>query len=798
MVQQYFHEPSRKLPRIVLALPRAHMKRLLRKCKVPTKDAEIMAEQQYFDNAIEAYQDSFSLDDTRGTAGDRATERGLQEHFDRRPTLKPDQAVALGRLTDENGQDQYVGYIPIRDSFGDLLVISWKSKAGTKFYEASPLDALGIVRKRTFRTKSNKVLDFEDQHFRSEDIDSVDSEDDSNGVTDDVLEVLRAHRSSTMSEIVRTIQSAQFSIIREDLEQLLVVQGGPGTGKTAVALHRIAWLLFNYRDSLKVSDVLVVGPNETFTNYIANVLPSLGEERVQHTSLNSLVSDRGRIEGTDKLLTARIKGNSGMRTVLHQGLIARITAPTEEVIIQRANSSISTGVPVDKVLDLIDHARDLPYRTGRAQFKKNLMEVAARSMSVRSGVNAEQFIDTAFLENQVNRIWPTFSSGAFLRELLGSRRRLAAAANGALTKDELDALFRPVATKVTLEKWTEADLFLLDEVADLMGESEPLKYRHIVVDEAQDLTGMQMLALKRRSVSGAMTLVGDLAQSTGAAARESWTDVTALLYQSAKPKLRELEVGYRVPREIYEVAQQLLSEAAPGLTPPRIVRDAGESPKLFVSERAQMARCVVQVAQQHARRGRLVAVIAQRTLWPELKTEFEREEMAYADTDNGSLGRSINLVAPESAKGLEFDAVVVVDPQALYRHEHGARLLYIALTRSTSRLDLVAADFDLPSIIQPGLPEPIVFDPPAASETDDGSRSEDDGNGRKARDKSEVNGDRPQEDDQEPGGPGLASLSQRQQGAAKKYVEELVEELQQTWSSSVSRVVLEEALRRLQ
>jgi hypothetical protein len=266
----------------------------------------------------------------------------------------------------------------------------------------------------------------------------------------------------------------------------------------------------------------------------------------------------------------------------------------------------------------------------------------------------------------------------------------------------MELLYRQQAEKVSDEPWTMADLALLDEAQAAMREA-PRTYGHIVVDEAQDLSKMQLRAIRRRSKNGSMTVVGDIAQSTGPYSRDSWDDIAFILGDGTPAhmpsQIAELEHGYRVPKQVFDVALPILQSAAPSVTPPRILRDVDYAPRFAGVPTGELAEEVARTVFTHSGRGRFVGVVAPLQLWPGLREAFQADDLQWSESTEGELSTAINLVTPEDAKGLEFDAVIVVDPAIILEMPHGERMLYIALTRTTTHLDVIYPLGSLPPIL---------------------------------------------------------------------------------------------------
>lgn len=655
--------------------------------------SELKLEQEYFDAAWDARERKRRTlkDAPVAAAGSRAAVSAVKRGADRLLDQigAPDEAVAFGRFDLADGECVYIGKNLISDDSRTPLVINWQAPFAAPYFEARYDDARGLARRRKFFTTRNKVDDFEEVLFedlarRVGDLTSLEQA----GIDDAVLRDLEQDRTGEMRDIVQTIHSSQYGLVQAPLEQLLIVQGGPGTGKTAVALHRASWLLFNHRDRLAPSQVLVVGPNATFTRYIKSVLPGLGDADVSHLDLRSLgpqVSS-GRAEN---LATVRIKGDSRMAELLDRALMQRIRVPDRlDVLTVGPESGGARFSPQEIAAALARYSASGTYASARVAFRAWLAQEASRRYA--GSVSPTQ------VESAVERVWPSLTPQAFLRDLLGSRERLLAAAGDDFTAGEVGRLLRPAAEKLSAETWSDADIALLDE-ADALITGPGRRFLHIIVDEAQDLTPMQLRSVRRRSMDGSMTLVGDLAQSTGVWARDSWADVAEALEKAHPVVIAELGYGYRVPRQVFALAERLLPEAAPGVTPPRVVREGPAEPQLEQVDADDRILRTVQVAQERAGQGLFVGIVCPDSLRVELVKGLASKGVRYSDASKGSLGASINLVSPLEAKGLEFDSVVVLEPEAIVEeYDRGLRMLYVALTRTTRYLAVVHAGRLLP------------------------------------------------------------------------------------------------------
>ncbi|PRZ15593.1 HelD family protein [Nesterenkonia sandarakina] len=684
---------------------------------------DIQLEQDYFDNAMDVHRAKIEhRDGSYGSVATAADRRALKTGYDKLTPLGEDSAVAFARMTLEDGRTHYIGNTLISDN-QEILVINWRTRVASRYYESSPEDPMSVSWKRAFDTRGNRIESLQDT-LLAELREKIEKLPGKVHVDDALLNSLSSSRDGTMRDIVRTIQAAQNKILRTDKDTLLVVQGGPGTGKTAVALHRASWLLYQYQDSLRPEELMVVGPNPAFTKYIKDVLPGLGDQHVVQTSIQQMLQRDLKVRGIETDYVARLKGSAEMADVIAEGLNDRIKRPTGPLRIRRRNSASTINLLPETVTEDIESLRGEYYGIGREKLKERIIEHCAAELAGVRG-DAALIVDPRSVDSEVNKLWPQLSATQYVRELFGSKIRLTSAGGKHLDASSIEALYRPVAERISDEPWTVADLGLIDEAASNINPRQD-EWEHIVVDEAQDLSPMQIFALRRRSKNGSMTLVGDIAQSTGPFARNSWSDIIDGIRMNAPVHEATLEHGYRVPREVYAIAQELLPQAAPDIKAPTIVREAQAEPELFVVAHTQVANEVAQVASHHSAKGRFVGVIAPAEQWDAITAAFDGLELQWTDSSTGGLGRSINLVTPESSKGLEFDAVVVVAPQTILEQDNGARLLYIALTRTTSRLDVIAPSGEIPAIIGDAFKHVTVIDEPELEEYEDVEETEPD------------------------------------------------------------------------
>ncbi|WP_454301826.1 HelD family protein [Salana multivorans] len=555
-----------------------------------TKDQE----QTWFEDLAEvreAKRDSLSRAHT--SAANPKDRAALRAAADPSRTLGPaDEPVAFLRVDLNEGGPFYIGRHGLRDEDRNPVVLEWATPVALQYRGASHEDPRGVVRHRSFRTdeeggRPNEILEFDDVVLA--DLARQVAALGKSGVDviegDDFLQdVLAQGRTPDMADIVRTIQAAQADIIRAPGQQLLVVQGGPGTGKTAIAVHRAAAL--THPEATDPADrVLIVGPSRALLHYIRQVSHDLGGERVVGSTVDQLMSSDVTISDRDiePSGAAALKGSAVMASVLDNALRDRIRVPDSEHEI--ALDEVGFGVPVipRDVKEILEGIDAFPYIAGRERFRLVLeshVVTAARlsGQPLHRGWSARA--DRSSIEAFVDRVWPSLSAQAFLRDLYGSVDRLISAAGTLLNGEQIRLLRRQASPRLSEQLWSREDLPLLDYVSRQLREpSDTLRFDHIIIDEAQDLSAMAMNAIHSRSRTGAMTAVGDIAQSTGPAARDSWDELLDGLAPNSARSLTQLRYGYRVPAAVLEFASLLLPDAAPGVERPAVVIRSDHEPE---------------------------------------------------------------------------------------------------------------------------------------------------------------------------------------------------------------------------
>ena len=612
---------------------------------------DLQAEQAYLDRAYEC------LDQMRETLI-RTAEAGATEisaeAIERWATGRlrgfadAERGLCFGRIDSEEAADPiYVGRRWVHDDDRSALIVNWQTPAARPFYTATPSEPHGLTLRRRFRTKGRELTGISDEALDGSLADAA------SAVDDFLLEELERHRDARMRDIVATIQADQYHLIAREPEPPLIIQGGPGTGKTAVGLHRASFLLFSHRSELR--RVLVVGPNPAFMEYVSNVLPTLGEDSVEQRAVSELV-EGAEITRVDPPEVQREKADTALAEELHALAEQASEGEPRELVVRMEGRFV--GLEVDEVAELLAEARtELGFSApARERFRMNVLRRFYEDYGHRLGGQAYrnfEEVERALrrdgrLTRFLNRTWPVPKPEQVVRRL-------------------------PVVGRS--RGWSEADLPLLDEARALVL-GPPQQFGHVIVDEAQDLTPMQLRMIARRA-SRSFTILGDIAQATGPISYDRWDELLPHLPGGEDAQVEELRHAYRVPREIMALALPLLERIAPDVEPPLAYRVGAEPPRIVQAE--QPLTAAYERAAQLAEDEGLLALIAPGSL---------RGEDGVALFDETRLA----VLTPREAKGMEFDHVVVVEPALIVEEAvegQGLRELYVALTRPTRTLVVV-------------------------------------------------------------------------------------------------------------
>ncbi|MGW8362775.1 HelD family protein [Streptomyces wedmorensis] len=600
-----------------------------------------------------------------------------------------DTPLFFGRLdylhTTQEGQRFYIGRRHVHDADGDPMVIDWRAPVSQPYYQASRKDPQDVGLRRRFGYTGGDLTAYEDEHL---------SDPRELEHTSRLLQAeIERPRVGPMRDIVATIQPEQDGIVRSDLSGTVCVQGGPGTGKTAVGLHRVAYLLYAHRERLARTGTLVIGPNRSFLHYIEQVLPALGELEVQQATVDDLVA-HVEVRGADEAATAVVKGDARMAEVLRRAVRSHVSLPKEPLMVVRG--SRRWRVPAYELEEMVRELLDRDIRYGAA--REALPQRIAHAVLVRmeeAGEAPDDRVQNAVARNPavkavVKECWPLVEPAKLVLRLLGDADFLAEHAEGLLTEDEQKLLlWAKPARSVKTAKWSAADAVLVDEAKDLIERTHSLG--HVVLDEAQDLSPMQYRAVGRRCTTGSATVLGDLAQGTTPWATESWAQALGHL---GKPEavVEELTAGFRVPREVIAYASRLLPHMSPGLAAVESVRENPGSLAVRPTDdldAAVVAACVESLAHE----GSIGLIAADARIAP-LAEALTAAGLAYLSPGEETTAESrLTLVPASLAKGLEYDYVVLDDPAAVVDGEPdertGLRRLYVALTRAVSGLTVL-------------------------------------------------------------------------------------------------------------
>lgn len=624
--------------------------------------------------AMRAHAQSLSAD----AAGDWVSQQILQSLLDQRVAAladHPDTPLFFGRLDRAAGDDLpptiHVGRRHVHDGDSRPLVIDWRAPVSRAFYQASPADPMGVTLRRRFGYRGGLLTAYEDERL---------DQATELGPSRILTEEIERPRTGPMRDIVATIQPDQDEIVRAELARTVCVQGAPGTGKTAVGLHRAAYLLFTHRERLARSGVMIVGPNRAFLSYISSVLPALGEVKVDQTTVAALLGDHAAPEDPE---VAAVKGDARMAKVLHRALWLHVVKPEEGLVY--AKGSYRHRVADYEVREIVASLRGTTrYAPGRAALAQRLAHQVLVRMEQR-GESPDDRVQDAVARSKpvkqlVDAVWPKLVPEQVLYRLLSDEDFLARAAKSDLTPDEQRLLIWPKPYRSWKSaKWSAADAALLDELGDLIERTPSLG--HLVVDEAQDLSEMQLRALGRRCRNGSATVLGDLAQGTTPWSTTSWQSVLTHLGQDGQ--VTELTLGFRVPREVLDYAARLLPAIAPGLAAPQSLRPGAGS--LSVRPSGDLRDAVLDALGREGSIGVIVPDTAVTAVSASLAG------VAHAVLDPDSVQEHRLLIVPATlAKGLEYDHVIVVEPADIVAAEpRGLARLYVALTRAVTSLTVL-------------------------------------------------------------------------------------------------------------
>ncbi|WP_340560497.1 HelD family protein [Streptomyces sp. GSL17-111] len=600
----------------------------------------------------------------------------------------------FGRLDyeggDHAGHRYYIGRRHVHDAAGDPMVVDWRAPVSQPFYRASRRDPQHVALRRRFGYTAGELTAYEDEHLT----DPAAADERAGALLQREIE---RPRVGPMRDIVATIQPEQDEIVRAGVEGTVCVQGAPGTGKTAVGLHRVAYLLYAHRERLARTGTLVIGPNASFLRYIEQVLPALGELQVRQSTVDALVAHVP-VRGEDDARAAAVKGDARMAEVLRRALWSHVGEPDEPCVVVRG--SRRWRVATDELAAIMAElrARGIRYAAAREALPQRIAHAVLVRMERAGEAPDDRVQDTvarnAAVKATVKSLWPPVDPAKLVLRLLSDADFLAAHADGVLTPDEQKAVLWPKPARgVKSAPWSPADAVLVDEASDLVSRTPSLG--HVVLDEAQDLSPMQYRAVGRRCSTGSATVLGDIAQGTTPWSTARWSDALAHL---GKPDaaVEELTRGFRVPRHVIAYASRLLPAIAPELAPATSVRESPGDFTVRSVPAAELTDAVVAACREALAREGSVGLIAAAARLPELTAALDAAGLPYLDPGEETTPTArLTLVPAALAKGLEYDSVVLDEPAAIVDGEPdtrtGLRRLYVTLTRAVTALTLLHA-----------------------------------------------------------------------------------------------------------
>lgn len=612
-----------------------------------------------------------------------------------------DEEAAFAWVLSEGGEKNYIGKHLIYDENYEVLVASWRAEIAAAYYLSNIQSRQGLAAKsRLIHERPNKLVDldltiFHDLEKEISKLSTSTSSAVSGEISDSVLSELESNSTGNLKEIIRTIHASQYEIISAKRKGLHVVQGAPGTGKTVVGVHRASWLLYpGNDDALKPEKTLIIGPNDTFIKYMSGLLPTLGETEIKHRSINN-INSRFKADAIEIPASANIKADPRMKDVLNRSVFDRIKIPTKSLIYKPADHLNPIEISATDISQKVNEwwGNKSSYNSGKTNFRTFLINsINEQILSMNDGKSrAELFATESSVESMVNQVWPSISSDSVLKGLISNQARLiSAAASSKFLVNEISQLIRKFEGSTREANWTAFDIPLLDYL-DFLIDGNRETFDLIIVDEAQDLSPMQLDAIRRRSASGDVLLLGDLAQATGIWNYQNWDEISDYLGIPVA-RLDELLYGYRVPAEVFSYAANVLSHIDSTHKPPILIRHVAEVPMFETfSDSESLLKALSENLKTFELVDGVLGIIATEGVIAVIEKYFLKCNIDFTIVSHEGLKPGINLISITDQKGLECDRVIIVDPQSIIdSSEAGLKQLYVAITRSLKTLAIYA------------------------------------------------------------------------------------------------------------
>lgn len=591
---------------------------------------------------------------------------------------------------DTDAERFYIGRTDISDSDGNPFIIDWRAPVAEAFYGATNSDPKGLRGRWTFRFHGHDPVDVVKESFDSG------SNIGGDGLPDPLLRDLARSRTGAMRDIIATIQSEQDAAIRDSRDNCLIIQGGPGTGKTAIGLHRAAFLLYENRTYFENFGLLIVGPNPLFMTYISKVLPSLGETSTTNLTLEGLLGspELSKSQGDD----LSFLGNAETSNIVNQAL--RLSLSRNLRTFGLSDLGPRASISEESIYELVSIAFNTSsnWRAGKKEFEHLFMK-AIEALALGEGLGRKSGVALSSraikeIKQEVSRIWPPLTPNKVVEKLFLDEKFLANCTENWLSDMQRELILKHGKKHGGNDPANYWASLLRDEISFQIGDT-PNTFGHIIIDEAQDLSPLEFRAIGRRSIAGSMTLLGDIWQGTREYSLPNWREAAGYLGVGDKNRTLVLNKGYRVPQEIMTVANAILAHHNPEAPLTKSVRRGDfDLPLLLEPTAGDGTREIARLLQNELSEFSSIAIIC-----PTERIDFVRGKLEgyisnWRESEDAQFISGSILLSAENSKGLEFDAVIILDPELILESPKGPSKLYVATTRAVQQLAVVTSNFD--------------------------------------------------------------------------------------------------------